>query len=139
MNLFLDCEFNGFNGDLISMALVAEDGREWYEVVPCRRPKAWVAEHVIPILGRRALPSRRALTMSLSTFLGQFDSIHVVAGWPEDLVHFCDALIAAPGYCINTPALTLQIFDVDATSAQPHNALADARALREAVMAASAS
>ena len=27
MNLFLDCEFNEFQGELISMALVAENGR----------------------------------------------------------------------------------------------------------------
>jgi len=30
--LFLDAEFNGFEGALISLGLVCADGREWYEV-----------------------------------------------------------------------------------------------------------
>jgi hypothetical protein len=32
MNLFIDCEFGG---KLISMAIVSEDGKEFYEVLPC--------------------------------------------------------------------------------------------------------
>ncbi len=52
MNIYLDCEFNEFKGALISMALVDDNGREWYEVVPCENPGPWVAEHVMPILGR---------------------------------------------------------------------------------------
>lgn len=28
MNIFIDCEFNEFGGDLISMALVADD-KQW--------------------------------------------------------------------------------------------------------------
>ncbi len=35
MNLFLDCEFNGFGGELISMALVDEHGLFFYEVLEC--------------------------------------------------------------------------------------------------------
>lgn len=44
MRFFIDCEFNEFRGELISMALVAEDGREFYEVLPCPNPGAWVAQ-----------------------------------------------------------------------------------------------
>lgn len=51
MNLYIDCEFNGFGGQLISMALVAEDGTEFYEVVPLlEEVTPWVAEHVMPVL-----------------------------------------------------------------------------------------
>ena len=132
MKLFLDCEFNGFNGGLISMALVAEDDREWYEVVPCKRPNAWVAQHVMPVLGKPALLGKRALSMSLLKFLRQFDAVHVVADWPEDIVHFCNALIAGPGYRITTPPLTMELSEVETISEMPHNALADARALRRA-------
>ena len=135
MRLFLDCEFNEFKGDLISMALVAEDGREWYEVVPCENPGAWVAENVIPILGKPALPGKAALTSSLFMFLRQFDTVHIVADWPEDIVHFCEALITGPGYRIDTPPLTMEVLRIDAESALPHNALADARGIRAAVLA----
>ena len=52
MNLFLDCEFNGFGGELISMALVDEEGHYFYEVLDCPQPVAWVAEHVMPLLAQ---------------------------------------------------------------------------------------
>lgn len=135
MKLFLDCEFNEFKGDLISMALVSEDGREWYEVVPCNSPGAWVAQHVMPILGKPALPDKAALTSSLFSFLRQFDRIHVVADWPEDIAHFCEALITGPGYRIDTPPLTMEVLRIDAPSDLPHNALADAYGIRHVLMA----
>lgn len=132
--LFLDCEFNEFKGDLISMALVSEDGREWYEVVPCENPGNWVAQHVMPILGKEALPSVAALTASLFMFLRQFDAVHIVADWPEDIAHFCAVLITGPGYRIDTPPLTMEVLRIDADSALPHNALADARGIRDALV-----
>jgi hypothetical protein len=33
MRLFLDTEFNGFGGELTSLALAAEDGRDWHMCV----------------------------------------------------------------------------------------------------------
>lgn len=33
MKLFIDCEFNEFGGDLLSMAIVSENGDEFYEVL----------------------------------------------------------------------------------------------------------
>ena len=50
MRIYIDTEFNEFKGELISMALVAEDGEEFYEVLHCANPKGWVAEHVMPFL-----------------------------------------------------------------------------------------
>lgn len=134
MRLFLDCEFNGFQGELISMALVSEDGREWYEVLHCGNPIPWVAENVIPILGKTPVP-QSDFTKGLFRFLCQFDSIHVVADWPEDISHFCKALITDPGKRIGTPPLTMEVVRVDSTSDLPHNALADARGIRKAILA----
>ena len=131
MRLFVDCEFNGFNGALISMALVAEDGREWYEVLPCDNPDPWVAENVIPILERSPLQNMHELSFSLQTFLGQFETIHVVADWPEDISHFCRSLIVGPGRRINTPPLTMEVIRIDCPSSRPHNALCDARGIRD--------
>ena len=136
MRLWIDTEFNEFRGDLISLALVDEDGREFYEVVGCAFPGPWVAEHVMPILGK--LPnhgdyaiSRAMLSRSLHRFLRDYQSAHVVADWPEDIAHFCGALIIGPGIRIDTPPLTLEVRrDLDAVSAIPHNALEDAKAMR---------
>ncbi len=51
--VFIDCEFNSFKGALISMALVAMDGRELYCQVPIPRHSIhpWVAENVVPVIG----------------------------------------------------------------------------------------
>jgi hypothetical protein len=38
MKLWIDTEFNEYRGELISLALVAEDGREWYGVRYCDAP-----------------------------------------------------------------------------------------------------
>ena len=135
MKLFLDCEFNEFQGDLISMALVAEDGREWYEVVPCEKPGSWVAQHVMPILGKPAV-SVVDMQCSLRLWLAQFDAVHIVADWPEDIAHFCKALITGPGYRLDTPPLTMEVLRIDAGSELPHNALADARGIRDALAVA---
>jgi len=39
MRIYIDTEFNEFQGALISMALVAADGEEFYEVLACENPK----------------------------------------------------------------------------------------------------
>ena len=133
MNIYIDCEFNEFRGELISMALVAENGREFYEVLPCASPGSWVAEHVMPILNKQPI-SQAAFSHKLYRFLSRFPSIHIVADWPEDIAHFCQALITGPGERIDTPPLTMEVRrDLDADSALPHNALEDARAIFELV------
>ena len=134
MRLFIDCEFNEFRGELISMALVSEAGDLWYEVLPCSNPGPWVAENVIPRLGKDALAGPADLSASLQRFLLQFDDVHIVADWPEDIQHFCQALITGPGVRINTPPLTMEVLRIDVVSDIPHNALADAVAIRDAVV-----
>ncbi|MDE1179481.1 hypothetical protein [Paraburkholderia sp.] len=135
MRIWIDTEFNEFRGELISMALVAESGEEFYEVVGCKNPGPWVKAHVLPILGKAPVGMSQ-LQSRLHQYLSQFDSIHLIADWPEDIAHFCRALIVGPGERICTPALSMVIRrDLDAVSEIPHNALADARAIRAVHMA----
>ena len=133
MRMWIDTEFNEYKGALISMALVAEDGREWYEALSCENPGPWVAEHVMPIINKKPLRGSAELAESLQAFLMQFQSVQIVADWPEDISHFCNALIVGPGQRIDTPALSFLIDrdlpDTSLISAVPHNALEDARAL----------
>ena len=51
MHFFIDCEWNGSGGELISMALTAADGREFYRALECPNPEPWVARNVIPAVG----------------------------------------------------------------------------------------
>ena len=132
MRLWIDTEFNGFYGELISMALVDENGRQLYFVL--FKPLSidpWVAEHVMPFLGKD--PVGRYIAQGyLQAFIRQYETIHIVADWPEDIAHFCQFLITKPGERLNTPPLTMEIRrDLDAVSDIPHNALSDAIAMRK--------
>ena len=130
MKIFIDCEYNDFRGDLISMALVSEDGQEWYEVLECTNPSPWVAANVMPHLGKPSIAPAQ-FAKSLQSFLMGFQAVHIVADWPEDIAHFCRALIVGPGCRLNTPPLTLEVVRLaePLKSETPHNALSDARAI----------
>ena len=146
MRIWIDTEFNGFEGELISLALVDQDGRGFYGVLPCVEPVPWVAKHVIPVLaqcrdrapyGKRyrldahAVSSVPELQDAMAKWLRCYDAVHVVADWPEDIAHFCRILITGPGTRIATPPLSMEIRrDLDAVSRVPHNAFEDACALR---------
>lgn len=140
MRFWIDTEFNSYQGDLISIGLVAEDGAVFYAVLTHHHMEIhpWVAEHVIPKLGLDVpgvAPTSRAMTSrTLASFLAPYEAVHIVADWPDDIRHFCDLLITDPGTRIDTPALTMEVRrDIDSSaSLNPHNALADALAVRAA-------
>lgn len=137
MKMWIDTEFNEYRGALISLALVAEDGNEWYGVRFCDDPGSWVKEHVMPHLNRE--PERDAvLRKSLHTFLCSFDSVHIIADWTGDIALLCDFLEYAPGERLGPNSMTFEVRrdlpDTAATSAIPHNALEDARALARAAL-----
>jgi hypothetical protein len=88
----------------------------------------------MPILEKKPIRLDQ-LQSRLQAFLSHYDSVHLIADWPEDIKLFCDALITGPGVRIDTPALTMEIRrDLDAVSRIPHNALADAFAIRAKYM-----
>lgn len=140
MKLFLDCEFNGFGGELLSIALVPESGNYFYMMVSdtTETPTPWVAANVLPILKPYqhcgATDTRHYIRLSLQRYLMGFEgAIHVVADWPEDIIHFCKLLLTdVPGQRINTPPLTMEIVRIDSKSELQHNALADAIGIKEA-------
>ena len=136
MNIYIDTEFNDFGGELISLGMVDETGRDFYAVLNCQDPSPWVAANVIPVLGQ-PYASLRMLQQRLQAWLSAYRTAHIVADWPEDIAHFCRALITGPGMRLDTPPLTMEVRrDLDSgASAVPHNALEDARAIWRAAMA----
>lgn len=134
MRLWIDCEWNDFQGELISMALVDEDSREFYEVVGCESPMAWVFNNVMPVLDKDPVPFW-LFRQRLGEFLSAYRNVHIIADWPEDIAHFCNALIRGAGERIDTPPLTLEVVRECYRSTRPHNALADACGLREGYLA----
>lgn len=131
--LVIDCEFNGPGGQLLSMALVGVDGDEFYVELPLPMKEpidGWVKDNVVPLLEFEEPLSERDFKKSLEDFLSNYDAVHILADWPEDIKYFCEALITGPGERIDTPPLTMEVRrDLDAESSVPHHALWDARAI----------
>ncbi len=137
---FLDCEFNSFGGDMISLALAPEDEtiEPFYVVVPCLSPTAWVAENVIPVLGQTPV-DRIMAARQLAYYLrvvAQDYMPHFVADWPQDIAHAAGLMCWGDGLMANFPRISyefiiLQDFKTADYSAIPHNALEDAKALRQ--------
>jgi hypothetical protein len=141
---FLDCEFNGYRGELISLALVADDGRELYIATPrvSGRADIWVYNNVFPVLfsdGARPETVRLdSFGLRVAEFMQGDPLPTVIADWPDDIRYFCECLITGPGQMVDIPGMTFELFRVDAyptdlEGAVQHNALWDARALRHAL------
>lgn len=135
MKLFLDTEFNGFNGKLMSMALVPEDTskQEFYvELEMNDQLEPWVKENVVPHM--LLVPStRNDFQNALANYLWDIGECTIVADWPDDIRYFCESLITGPGMCINILNKIHFVLDtsIKYDSEVPHNALWDARAIRD--------
>lgn len=140
MRYFLDAEFNGFGGDLISIALVPEDrnGIAFYEALPYAKPDPWVIDCVQPVL-QKAPISRPKMTAKLAQYLRSDAEPVVIADWPEDIAHLARLIVTGPGCRLPLPKLKfelldLPLFDSETLSETPHNARCDAIALRDYVL-----
>ncbi|MEO7654310.1 MAG: hypothetical protein ABIS23_01335 [Sphingomicrobium sp.] len=142
MRYFLDTEYDGWAGALISLALVAESDEELYLVLDHRPLDPWVERHVMPYLDTVPEPlrsprlSRAAAAEALAFFLAGDPDPLILADWPEDIAQLSMLLVTGPGTMVAVPALRFQLialpgFSTAANSAVPHNALHDARALRD--------
>ena len=147
MRYFLDTEFNGFAGELISLALVPEHGdQEYYAVLALpEEVHGWVQRNVLPYL--RSVPqgfhsepvSREEAAAELARYLSADRDPVIVADWPEDIAHFCMLLVTGPGEIVSVGSLRFEFvaspgFSTAMNSKVPHNALHDARALRDFVL-----
>jgi hypothetical protein len=147
MRYFLDTEFDGFGGKLLSIALVPEDGGEEFYAVIQHDGVAdpWVERYVVPYLDmvpeslKAPRMAREEAAVSLAQWLAHDEAPEIIADWPEDLAQLSMLLVTGPGRMVAMPGLTLRFvplhgFSTAANSAVPHNALHDARALRHHIM-----
>jgi hypothetical protein len=147
MRYWLDTEFNGYEGALISLALVREDNEYLYVILP--RPANitdWVKENVMPIL--EAVPQRvkpkklmhSQLGQAIETFMKGDEDPVIITDWPDDITYFCENILTGPGTMINIPRLSFRMHRVDAypntifdresgMAAVQHNAYWDALSL----------
>lgn len=147
MRYFLDTEYNGWGGALLSLALVPDDGEELYLTLDWEGPlEEWVERHVVPYLDTVPEPllsprlSKTDAARTLAHYLAGDPEPLIVADWPEDIAQINLLLLTGPGTMVEVPSLTFRFlplsgFSTAANSAVPHNALHDARALRDHVLA----
>lgn len=137
--LFLDCEFNSFQGELISMALVPLNGElsEFYAELNIQAEyDPWVKDHVVPHLSGKT-ESKESFQIRLTMYLNSIGKSTIIADWPDDIKYFCESLITGPGFMV--PVFNKLNFQIDRTleyiSEKPHHALYDARGIRDAYRA----
>ena len=143
MRYFLDTEFNGFGGELISVGLAPEDGdQDYYVVIPIEKPyEPWVERHVVPYL--ESVPrmlynrlDRVAAAHDIAAYLAGDNDVEIIADWPEDIALFCRLLLVGETEIVDIQRMRFEFrrtpgFSTARNSAVPHNALHDARALRD--------
>lgn len=152
MLIFLDTEFTDFvSPDLISLALVAENGREFYaERTDYHRDacSAFVRENVLPLLGRLpdAACSRAELTQRLHEWFEQLpEPVTLIYDFEGDWRLLADAMLGRAyrnppanlgeplhldNACITHPVFERAQNLIYTQDWPPHHALADARSLR---------
>ena len=146
MRYFLDTEFNGTRGPLLSLALVPDNGEDLYLTLQTDEPLVeWVERHVLPYLDsvpeQLTCPrlSRQDAAHELWRYLRGDENPLIVADWPEDVAQFCNLLVTGPGQMVDIRNLCFRLvslpgFSTAANSRVPHNALFDARSLRDHVL-----
>jgi hypothetical protein len=133
---YLDTEFNGHQGDLLSIALVSPEGHQFYAV--CTLPEyktydPWVLENVVPKFGPTFSAPYVEVRNLLARFLIDFDNPEIICDWHKDAVHFLN-LLEGPDY-MSSLDFPCRITVLRTPPGQPpahenqHNALADAIAL----------
>ena len=147
MLIFLDTEFTKFSyPDLISLALVAEDGREFYaERTDYRQNEcsAFVQETVLPLLGRvpgAACTSKELTDRVRAWFAALPEPATIVFDYETDWHLLAQAMPGRPlenfaeqlyldGHTIGHPIFEGAQNLIYTQDWPPHHALADARAL----------
>src|SRR5450830_1240306 len=145
MKIVIDCEFTRLNSSskLISMALVAEDGRELYfelsDNYRLSECSEFVVERVLPQLSSdQASMHTEVARNKLLGFLANVDSVEIMSDAPAlDWEFFCSMACHQgkwPNNVFNSPLNLIDLYnekDAQLHSAPelPHHALLDARML----------
>lgn len=148
MRYYLDCEFDGHNGPLLSIALVAETGWSLHVRTTARADDPWVMANVEPLMdSHRADLDATNVRMNcvgdeLRRFLRNDHHPIIVADSVVDIARFCRAISTSDdgGWASVEGDIKFEVHDVAAyptslPGAVQHNAWWDAMALRDKLTA----
>jgi len=140
---YIDCEFDGHNGPLLSMAIVREDGHSIHIETTTTALDPWVVANVVPLMDRNdatthPLVQPYMVGPTIKDFLGSDTDPILVADSPVDIGRFCAHIAtAADGEWASCdyPLMRFEVHDLacyptDLEGAVQHNAWWDAMALR---------
>lgn len=140
---YIDCEFDGHSGPLLSIAMVREDGTGIHIQTDVKAADAWVVNNVMPLMHSHkaeqfAFCYPPFVGRNLRDFIGEDEHPVIIADSPVDIGRFCSAISTgeeggweSTGY----PKMTFEVHNVDCyptdvAGAVQHNAYWDAMALR---------
>jgi hypothetical protein len=141
---YIDCEFDGHDGPLLSMAMVRGDGRSLHvKVGNVVVTDPWVLENVMPIMDSHHADlswtvRRNEVGTPLRGFIGDCQNPVIIADSPVDIGRFCRAISTGEDgqwHSTGYPGMTFIVRNVDCyptalAGAVRHNAWWDAMALR---------
>ena len=148
MRYYIDCEFDGHNGPLLSLAMVAEaslrDQNNSIHIRVLNTPAdPWVIANVLPIMdSHQARVSAHVYDFEagamIRAFIGEDDHPIIIADSPVDIGRFCRAISTGTDkqwVSTHYPRMTFEVHNVDCypttlEGAVQHNAWWDAMALR---------
>lgn len=140
---YIDCEFDGHGGPLLSIAMVSDDGRSIHITTNETAREPWVLENVVPLLEKHSADIAEMLDISdvggaLKAFIGDCEMPVIIADSPVDIGRFCAAISTGSdgGWAsADYPRMCFGVENVDCypttvPGAIQHNAYWDAMALR---------
>lgn len=145
---YIDCEFDGHNGPLLSIALVKECTDSIHIQIDVEPVDLWVRQNVLPIMDSHQAPKSAKVFHDdvgevIRAFIGNVRAPVIVADSPVDIGRFCRAIsTSAMGEwaSVDYPMMTFEVHNIDCyptalEGAVQHNAWWDAMALRAAIAA----
>ena len=145
--VFIDCEFDGHDGPLLSIALVRETGDSIHIRADIEPMDLWVRKNVLPLMDSHRAPQSAKVYANevggvIRAFLGDTSPV-IVADSPVDIGRFCRALSTGPDGAwasADYPLMRFEVHNVDCyptdlVGAVQHNAWWDAMALRRRLSA----
>ena len=94
---YIDCEFDGHNGPLLSIAMVRQDGYSLHVKVDVEAQDPWVIENVMPVMDEHQADDFYTVEPHyvghvLRKFIGDCMAPTVIADSPVDIGRFCQAI-----------------------------------------------
>lgn len=146
MKYYIDCEFDGHNGDLLSLAIIREDGYDIYIKVNNVASDNWVLNNVVKLLDSHQCS--RVVTVDnnevggvIKAFLSSDQCPVIVSDSPVDIYRFCKALSTGlDGEWSSTeiPRMQFNVINIDCyptniEDAVQHNAWWDTLVLKDKI------